>query len=88
MSRGSNERRVHPSHRLRSGNGSQEPSIRELIEELLAEGRANAVVDIAERQRLKAESELALERMHKAVEELIVAQAELGDHARAVVFLR
>jgi hypothetical protein len=61
---------------------TSEPSARELIDKVLADARA-ADGEIAEHQRLKVESERALERLHQAVAELADAQTELMGERRA-----
>jgi hypothetical protein len=60
-------------------NGTQ---ARNLIKEVLADTRDAQATDAAERQRLRVESDRALERLHQAVAEFVSTQPAPSEHRR------
>jgi hypothetical protein len=57
-------------------------TVRSLLDDVLADTQDAGHVDVAERQRLKDESDTALARLHRAVDELARSQPELDGAAR------
>lgn len=55
---------------------------RSLLDDVLADTQNAGHVDVAERQRLKDESDTAVARLHRAADELARSQSELDAAAR------